>query len=327
MDEPARAAHDSRQASSANGAGWNPTEPGAPPQLQPEDLGAPPPTARPFAYVDKEPQPQTPAGRASLARGDAVLRLGDATHLRDVQGQLQAHIHRPMPVVVIDLQGRLLKKWVTPQSWDPWAPGSLLGCQLASNCPLDLAAVHPVLVAERQRQRSAVEQRAHLQGGPQQDADADDDNEPYSHMPSAPSKGSEGRRPPLRASPLAKALLRAPPRAPCWARPMLALASLGGIALGGTVVLYPASSSGLDFWALTTLRCVRPCWRCAQNASAAPPLPCTRLRAPPQVRRRHLGEDDQCHPTDATRAALSAAAAAAAALSPAAATAVAAAPT
>ena len=44
-----------------------------------------------------------------------------------MQAQLQANIHRPVPVVVIDVQGRFLKKFVTPQSWDPWAPGALLG--------------------------------------------------------------------------------------------------------------------------------------------------------------------------------------------------------
>ena len=52
-----------------------------------------------------------------------------------MQAQLQANIHRPVPVVVIDVQGRFLKKFVTPQSWDPWAPGSLLGCQVVQPPP------------------------------------------------------------------------------------------------------------------------------------------------------------------------------------------------
>ena len=52
-----------------------------------------------------------------------------------MQAQLQANIHRPVPVVVIDVQGRFLKKFVTPQSWDPWAPGSLLGCQVVQPTP------------------------------------------------------------------------------------------------------------------------------------------------------------------------------------------------
>ena len=70
MDTPSRAELDSRQQSTGTAA------PGSAEQLPAEDLGAPPPTARPFSFVDKAPQPQTPAGRAGLARGDAVLRLG-----------------------------------------------------------------------------------------------------------------------------------------------------------------------------------------------------------------------------------------------------------
>lgn len=70
MDTPSRAELDSRPQSTGTAA------PGSAEQLSAEDLGAPPPTARPFSFVDKAPQPQTPAGRAGLARGDAVLRLG-----------------------------------------------------------------------------------------------------------------------------------------------------------------------------------------------------------------------------------------------------------
>ena len=73
MDESSRAELDLRQQS--NGT----APPGSAEQLSAEDLGAPPPMARPFAFVDKAPQPQTPAGRAGLARGDAVLRLGTAS--------------------------------------------------------------------------------------------------------------------------------------------------------------------------------------------------------------------------------------------------------
>ena len=54
-------------------------------QPDPEDLGTPPPSARPFAYVDKEPGSQTPAAKAGLRRGDAILRIGEAAHLKDVQ--------------------------------------------------------------------------------------------------------------------------------------------------------------------------------------------------------------------------------------------------
>lgn len=60
-----------------------------------------------------------------------------------MQAQLQANIHRPVPVVVIDMQGRFLKKFVTPQSWDPWAPGSLLGCQVVQPPPTH-SMTHPI---------------------------------------------------------------------------------------------------------------------------------------------------------------------------------------
>ena len=209
---------------------------------------------------------------------------GDASQLKDVQAQLQANIHRPVPVVVIDVQGRFLKKFVTPQSWDPWAPGSLLGCQvahpptsrltppippippptyptnppthppihppappplrhwptgpltgpptqLASNCPVDILTTHPVMLAERQRQRNAAEHRAHAASGTWQKEEEEDGGGggggggggDGSHRTSA----AVGRSAP---SLVAKAMQHVPPaaRAPCWARPVLALASIGG---------------------------------------------------------------------------------------------------
>ena len=76
LDAPSRAELDSRQQSTGTAAS------GSAKQLPAEDLGAPPPTARPFAFVDKAPQPQTPAGRAGLARGDAVLRLGTGSTVK-----------------------------------------------------------------------------------------------------------------------------------------------------------------------------------------------------------------------------------------------------
>ena len=76
MDAPFLAELDSRQQSTGTAA------PGSAEQLPSEDLGAPPPTARPFSFVDKALQPQTPAGRAGLARGDAVLRLGTGSMVK-----------------------------------------------------------------------------------------------------------------------------------------------------------------------------------------------------------------------------------------------------
>ena len=85
MDTPSRAELDSRPQSTGTAA------PGSTEQLPAEDLGAPPPTARPFSFVDKAPQPQTPAGRAGLARGDAVLRLGTGSLCRGMS-TVSAHV-------------------------------------------------------------------------------------------------------------------------------------------------------------------------------------------------------------------------------------------
>lgn len=99
--------------------------------VPPEDLGAPPPSARPFAYVDKEPDSTTPAARAGLRRGDAILRIGDASQLGEVQGALKRSVDAPLPALVIDLHGRFMKKWIVPRTWDPLTPASLLGCQMS----------------------------------------------------------------------------------------------------------------------------------------------------------------------------------------------------
>ena len=58
MHAPSREAHDRRQGlATADRA----LADGTAEQRPSEDLGAPPPTARPFAFVDKEPHPRTPA--------------------------------------------------------------------------------------------------------------------------------------------------------------------------------------------------------------------------------------------------------------------------
>ena len=148
-DPTRRAAHDQRLLDSLESASSEddskPSRVEEPPRQPrpPEDLGKIPTTATPFAFVDRDPQPGTPAYDAGLERGDAILRIGDASHLQDVQSELQAGLNRPVPVLVVDFSGRFLKKWVVPHSWDSWAPASLLGCQMSDSCPIDLWQ-HPV---------------------------------------------------------------------------------------------------------------------------------------------------------------------------------------
>lgn len=105
----------------------------APRQPQPEVVHAyPPPGARPFGVVTQDPSPATPAGKAGLAVGDALLSFGTARHLRDVQAELAANIGTPVVVMLVDQAGRHMRKFVVPHAWDPSAPKSLLGCQMSN---------------------------------------------------------------------------------------------------------------------------------------------------------------------------------------------------
>jgi hypothetical protein len=97
--------------------------------------------ARPFAYVTVTPPPETPAGAGGLEQGDAILSLGAAHHLRDVQAVLLAHIDEPVPVRVVTESGRRLTKTIVPGQWNPEAPASLLGCAMTNQLP----AGHPAL--------------------------------------------------------------------------------------------------------------------------------------------------------------------------------------
>ena len=55
---------------------------------------------RPFAYVCQPPTPGTPAAAAGLALGDAIVRMGPAEHLRDVQSALMANVGLELDVNV-----------------------------------------------------------------------------------------------------------------------------------------------------------------------------------------------------------------------------------
>ncbi len=112
-----------------------------------EDLGEVPKNAKPFCFVGSSPGVATPACKAGLRRGDAVISLGGATKLFEVQGELQKSLGQPLPVVVVDVHGRYLCKSVVPRVWDAFAPASLLGAELQDSCPLDLVASHPALSA------------------------------------------------------------------------------------------------------------------------------------------------------------------------------------
>ena len=218
-------------------------------RLPMEDLGAPPPTARPFAYIDTTPGSSTPAGKAGLSRGDALLRIGDAAHLREVQSQLQASLHSPLPVLVIDVQGKFLKKWVVPHAWDPFAPSSFLGCQMSDQCPLDLVATHPALELHISKRRSSSLRSFEGKGG--EEESEDDEGGGHGH-----GNGTKASGPAAALRSATDAAARNVSSGPLWARILLFLASFTGIFLGATIAIYPAMSYRIfSIWDLATVEC------------------------------------------------------------------------
>lgn len=114
-----------------------------PRQPTPEIIGREPPRGvRPFGIVTQTPDPATPAGKAQLSLGDALLSFGSARHLRDVQAVLSSSVGTPVAVLCVDAAGRYVRKFVVPAQWDPSAPKSLLGCQMSNQCPAD----HPAII-------------------------------------------------------------------------------------------------------------------------------------------------------------------------------------
>ena len=148
MDPDARARVDAKLAApangDANGHGWR--------QPAPEDLGAPPLQARPFAFVDKDPMPKTPAHAAGLRRRRHPQDRRRRAPARRAGAAAGGARHTPV-ALVIDARGAFLKKFVVPHVWDEWAPQSLLGCQMSDSCPADLQPTHPALAAARKQRR------------------------------------------------------------------------------------------------------------------------------------------------------------------------------
>ena len=111
---------------------------------------------QPFAYVNAQPDMRTPAGQGGMLLGDAILQLGDACHLRDIQEVLHANRERRVPVHVIDAQGHFVTRHIIPRVWDSRAPASLLGCQMSNVVPPS----HPALTGAAPKAASAASSRA-----------------------------------------------------------------------------------------------------------------------------------------------------------------------
>ena len=186
--------------------------------------------ATPFAYVNIQPSMLTPAGQGGMQMGDALLRMGEARHLKDVQATLTANLNRRVAVHCIDAHGREVTRHIIPHVWNPQAPSSLLGCQMSNNIPPH----HPALMG----------------GGP-------------SH-PAAPAASTEPNDADWNAAyldPRSATRLnntRGGPSKSCWPRTCLAFASVVHLSL--TLLIFGAPLSGLstgasDLVSLASVQC------------------------------------------------------------------------
>ena len=88
----------------------------------------------PFAFVEEAPIVGSPAGKAGLLAGDAILRFGAATRLEDLAGEIIDG--KAVRVSVVEAaSGKTVSRIVVPCVYDANQPHSLLGCQVADQCP------------------------------------------------------------------------------------------------------------------------------------------------------------------------------------------------
>ena len=88
----------------------------------------------PFAFVEEAPIVGSPACKAGLLAGDAILRFGAATCLEDLAGEIVDG--KAVRVSVVEAaSGKTVSRIVVPCVYDANQPHSLLGCQVADQCP------------------------------------------------------------------------------------------------------------------------------------------------------------------------------------------------
>ena len=88
----------------------------------------------PFAFVEEAPIVGSPACKAGLLAGDAILRFGAATRLEDLAGEIVDG--KAVRVSVVEAaSGKTVSRIVVPCVYDANQPHSLLGCQVADQCP------------------------------------------------------------------------------------------------------------------------------------------------------------------------------------------------
>ena len=104
----------------------------------------------PFAFVEDNPAPGSPAEGAGFLAGDAILRFGNATSLDELPRQLIQG--RALTVAVVEAAtGKTAKRIVVPHAYDPRYPTQLLGFQIVDQCPVKFMP-HPAVEDEWERE-------------------------------------------------------------------------------------------------------------------------------------------------------------------------------
>ena len=88
----------------------------------------------PFAFVEEAPIAGSPADKAGLLAGDAILRFGEATRLEELPDEIKEG--KAVRVTAVEaVSGRTVSRIVVPSVYDASQPHSLLGCQVVDQCP------------------------------------------------------------------------------------------------------------------------------------------------------------------------------------------------
>jgi len=104
----------------------------------------------PFAFVEDDPAPGSPAEGAGFLAGDAILRFGNASSLDALPRQLIPG--RALTVAVVEAAtGKTAKRIVVPHAYDARHPTQLLGFQIVDQCPVKFMP-HPAVEDDWERE-------------------------------------------------------------------------------------------------------------------------------------------------------------------------------
>ena len=106
----------------------------------------------PLCFVERAPAPGSPAAKAGLRPGDAILRFGNAQSISEITSILQAGVR--VNLTVMGKDGVIEDRILMPRPFDPKKPQSLFGCQMSQLCP-SVFLPHPALRGLQQVQQDA----------------------------------------------------------------------------------------------------------------------------------------------------------------------------